>query len=242
MPRFFTDQISGETVRITGADAAHIAKVLRMRPGERLTVCDCRGSDLLCEITEVSPACVLLRIRESAPSGSEPSVRVTLYQALPKADKMELIVQKSVELGVHRIVPVLSARCVSRPDEKALRAKAQRWARIAAEAAKQSGRGILPEVAEAMPFERAAGAFAEQTDGRGILFYERSGGRAADALAELPARAAVFIGPEGGFEEAEVTLAAGRGIRIAGLGPRILRAETAPLCALAAIMFATGNI
>lgn len=239
MPRFFTQDIAGDTARITGADAAHIARVLRMCPGEGLTVCDMAGTDAACEIVSVSPAEVLLRVCARTPTASEPSVHVTLYQCLPKADKMDLIVQKSVELGVRRIVPVLSERCVSRPDAQALSRKRERLQKIAFEAAKQSGRGLLPEVMPAVSLPQAVGKLAEME--RGVLFYEK-GGDAHRGVWEGAGEIGICIGPEGGFADGEVALARTRGVRVCTLGPRILRTETAPLCVLSIIMYATGNL
>lgn len=244
MPKFFieTDGNYTDTLVITGEDAAHICRVLRMKPGERVTVCDCRGSDYDCAIAEANPDAVTVQVLEKRRSASEPSVRVTLFQGLPKGDKMDLIVQKSVELGVSRIVPVLTQRSVSRPDGRTLERKVERWGRIAASAAKQSGRGILPEVGPAESFEAAVEELARCD--AALMLYEANGGFLRDSFA-FPGEGAgigVFVGPEGGFDEAEVAAARERGVITAGLGPRILRTETAPLCALSVIMFATGNL
>lgn len=248
MPRFFLDpsdtrDFSSGNLAITGDDAAHIARVLRMKPGERLTVCDCLGSDFLCEIAGIDSGKVLLRILGKQRSQSEPSVNVTLYQGLPKADKMELIVQKSVELGVTTIVPVVTLRCVSRPDEKTLAKKTERWNKISAEAAKQSGRGILPQVKPAVSFQAAMKLLGAQA--AAVMLYEQNGGTLRDyfdKFAAPPADLGVLIGPEGGFDNGEVEDARANGIVTAGMGPRILRTETAPLCALSVIMYATGNL
>ena len=239
MPRFFTQDVNETDARITGADAAHIVRVLRMHPGEKLTVCDLAGSDYLCEICSAAPEAVELRVLEKRPTVAEPNVQVTLFQGLPKADKMELIVQKSVELGVARIVPVLTARCVSRPDAAALAKKTARWQKIAMEAAKQSGRGRLPAVEKTVDFSAAVQELAEME--RGVLFYEK-GGDAHRGVWEGSRQIGFCIGPEGGFADEEVRLAAQAGIRICTLGPRILRTETAPLCVLSIAMYATGNL
>lgn len=244
MPRFFIDYIPDETAVITGADAQHIALSLRMRKGEKLVLCDCLGTDYDGEIEQIEPggASVLVRILGCCQSISEPSVRVTLYQSLPKQDKFDTVVQKAVELGVYRIVPVLSARCISRPDEKAFAKKRQRWQKIADEAAKQSGRGILPQVGDLMKFTDAIQEAAAVYSGKTLLFYEGGGERILDLLKDQTPDVAVFIGPEGGFESGEVLLAQNIGAVCATLGPRILRTETAPIAALAAIMQATGNL
>ena len=153
---------------------------------------------------------------------------------------MDAVVQKSVELGVSRIVPMLSERCVSRPDEKAVKKKADRWQKIAEEAAKQSGRGVIPQVSPSLPF-RAAIQEAEK-EGEILFFYEGGGEHISALVGPKTQKLSLFIGPEGGFAEAEVRFAQEHGAKIATLGPRILRTETAPIAALAAIMLATDNL
>ena len=174
MPKFFLDSAPGETALLDGEDGRHIARSLRMRPGEALTLCDCRGTDYDGVIDTIDGENVTVRILGSRPCAAEPSLSAVLYQCLPKLDKFDLVVQKSVELGVSRIVPVLSMRCVSRPDAKSLAKKLERWNRIAAEAAKQSGRGILPPVSPALTFEQAVRE-AESAGGVNLLFYEGGG-------------------------------------------------------------------
>lgn len=248
MPRFFIENapagfFDGDTIIITGDDASHIAKVLRMKPGEKLTVCDCAGTDYFCEIILPDPTEVTLKIIGRKKSVSEPSIKVTLYQGLPKGDKMELIIQKSVELGVSAIVPVMTLRSVSRPDAKTLLKKTERWNKIASEAAKQSGRGLLPRVLPAVSFNEALAEMAAHT--ASIMLYEKNGGSIREQLEKPGADltdTGILIGPEGGFDETEADAAMKNGVVTAGLGPRILRTETAPLCALSAIMYATGNI
>lgn len=248
MPRFFIENapqgfFDGDTIAVTGEDASHIAKVLRMKPGEKLTVCDCAGTDYNCEIVSPDPSAVTLKILGKEKSISEPDIKVTLYQGLPKGDKMELIIQKSVELGVSAIVPVMTLRSVSRPDAKSLAKKEERWNKIAAEAAKQSGRGLLPRVLPALSFNEAIKAMAAHT--AAIMLYEKNGSSIKDELEKPGAdfkSTGILIGPEGGFDETEAAYARENGVVTAGLGPRILRTETAPLCALSAIMYATGNI
>ncbi len=244
MPRFFIDYVPDGAAVITGGDAQHIAHALRMRRGEKLVLCDCLGMDYDGEIERIEPGgtSVLVRILGCCQSVSEPSLRVTLYQALPKQDKFDTVVQKAVELGVYRIVPVLSARCVSRPDEKAFVKKRQRWQKIADEAAKQSGRGILPQIGGLKKFPEAIEEAAAEEGCKTLLFDEGGGERILSLLREDTPSAAVFIGPEGGFEPGEVALARHAGAACATLGPRILRTETAPIAALAAIMQATGNL
>ena len=146
MPRFFVDSIEESPIEISGGDARHIALSLRMKQGDGLVRCDGDGGEAVCKIASLCPESVILDVEERRKSLAEPKTRVTLYQAIPKSDKLEYIVQKAVELGAYRIVPVLTSRCISRPDEKSAAKKLERLRKIAAEAAKQSGRGIVPQV------------------------------------------------------------------------------------------------
>lgn len=239
MAWFFTEHIDGKTHSITGEDARHIAKSLRMARGEELTLCDRQGVEHRCVIKEINPGSVEVDVLENFPCQNEPGVKITLYQALPKGDKMDFIVQKAVELGVYRIVPVISSRCVSRPDEKALTKKVQRWQKIAAQAAQQSHRGIIPEVLGALSFQKAV--TDAKTSGRSVIFYECGGQPVRKIVREQDETLAVFIGSEGGFAASEVQQVLDAGGKAATLGKRILRAETAPLAALSVLMYITGN-
>lgn len=244
MPRFFISAVqfdeaasSGLAV-IDGEDGRHIARSLRMRTGDVLTLSDGAGIDYTGEITSITGDTVEVRLTDKIQNKSEPTLRVTLYPGMPKADKLELITQKAVELGVTKLVPVLTSRSVSRPDGKAALKKQERLQRIALEAAKQSGRGIIPEIGKMTDLESAL----KTAPGRKILFYE-GGGEALGALVQPDeTEVSVFIGPEGGFDPAEVELAKQYGAAPATLGPRILRTETAPLAALAVLMYITGNM
>ncbi len=241
MPRFFTGQVNRERAMIAGEDARHIALALRMKAGERLTVCDADGQDYQCVIERISPEQVELRVEEVAPSAGEPGVWITLYQALPKGDKMETIVQKAVELGVGRIVPVLTHRCVSRPDDKSMRKKCERYNRIALEAAKQCGRGRVPEVAPLVGFREAVAQM--RADPLALLFYENADQPLREVLTgRLGDRVSILIGSEGGFEPSEAAFAAENGLVPLSLGSRILRCETAPLAAITAILYQAGDI
>lgn len=240
MPRFFCNNIAGGKAVLTGEDAAHIARSLRMQPGEHLTLCDLQGTDFDCVIDFVSPKEVFLTVEKSGPCTTEPSVFVRLYMALPKAEKMELIVQKAVELGVGEIIPVMTHRCVSRPDEKSLAKKLERWNRIAGEAAKQSMRGRLPQVRPLLPFREAVQEMLKADSA--LLFYERSTLPMQKALGRIHTSASMLVGAEGGFEESEVAYALEQGVESVTLGPRILRCETAPLAALSVLMYQTGNM
>lgn len=240
MPRFFVSKVDAPQHILTGQDAAHVIKSLRMRPGESLTLCDESQTEHLCEIKEIRGESVILDVQNSKLSSNEPSVRVSLYQALPKSDKMDLIVQKAVELGVHEIVPVLSDRCISRPDEKSKAKKIARWQKIATEAAKQSRRGLIPVVSEILPLNEAI--LHQDKNVCAMVFYENGGKRIETFLHPEAEDIAIFVGPEGGFEESEISLCEKAGIFPATLGPRILRTETAPLAALSVIMALTGNM
>ena len=240
MPRFFINYVPEEYAVITGEDGRHIARSLRMQQGESLILCDSIGTDYNCTIESVADSGVTVRVLNFCKSVAEPSVKVTVYQGLPKADKMESIVQKAVETGAVRIVPVMAARCVSKPDEKAAAKKTERWQKIAEEAAKQSGRGVIPEVSALTNFKAAVKEAAQ--NGEIILFYEGGGQSIAKLINFKTGYLSIFIGPEGGFEQSEVDFALQNGAKIGTLGARILRTETAPIAALAAIMLATGNM
>ena len=240
MPRFFTETIDENKGIITGDDAKHIAKVLRMHPGEKLVACDCQGKDYDCVIESLTDKEVELSVEKVYASETEPSVHVTLYQAMPKSDKMELIIQKAVELGVSAIVPVQTKRCVSRPDAKSMAKKLERYNRIALEAAKQCGRGCIPAVLPMLDFGEAIKAMKE--DQRAFLFYENSTSSFRKELEQGVNSVSIMVGAEGGFEEEEVQKALELGIASLSLGKRILRCETAPLAALSIIMYETGNM
>ena len=239
MAWFFSDhEITTDVCRMDGENAKHL-RVLRARTGETVTVVTPSGIQCDGEIAEITPSDIAVKILSRRPCANEPDVFVTLYQALPKGDKMDYIVQKCVELGVSRIVPMLSARCVSRPDAKSLNKKRERWQKIALQAAMQSRRGMIPEVADCVSFAQAV-TLAQQNE-KNVFFYELGGDSVKEILKEKPRTVGMFIGSEGGFEEAEAALAAAHGAQAATLGRRILRAETAPLAALSVIMYQTDN-
>lgn len=245
MPRFFvpTDNFDGDIVRITGEDARHIARALRMARGEHITVCDMKGREHDCVLEDFDDdVCVTARIVSSIDSNNEPPYRVTLYQGSPKGDKLEYVTQKAVELGVYRIVPFISERCVSRPDSKSASKKAQRLSKIAREAAKQCGRAILPEVADYISFCQML-EDAQQSELK-LFFYEGDGTLSLPAvLREYRTQhkdlksIAVVIGSEGGFSLEETKKAKEYGFVLAGLGKRILRTETASGCVLSCLMY-----
>ena len=240
MPRFFTQDITETGGCITGEDAKHIAKVLRMKVGDELTVCDTKGRDYDCTIEEIGAGEVRLKVLSVAPSQSEPDVRVHLYQAMPKADKMETIIQKAVELGAASITPVMTRRCVSRPDAKSMDKKLVRYNRIALEAAKQCGRGRIPQVEPMLHFSQAVERM--KCEPLAILFYENADQPLHQALRSgVGGRISLMVGSEGGFEPSEAGFAVENGLMALSLGSRILRCETAPVAALAAILYAAGE-
>lgn len=240
MPRFFVETASPEEICITGEDANHIGKSLRMRPGEELTVC-CDGTDYFCEITRITADTVYLKPLEIYPCAAEPSVFVTLYMACPKQDKFAEIVQKSIELGVSEIVPVLTSRCIARPSRQDFDKKLQRLEKIAQSAAKQSGRGIIPRVNSLHSWKEALERM--QQEDVSIMLYEAEGGvRFGDVPLEGKQHIGLLIGSEGGFSEEEAAQAVSAGLHRVWLGARILRCETAPAAALSILMYLTKNL
>lgn len=240
MPRFFVNEIDENDIVLTGDDARHIGRSLRMKPGEPVTVCCC-GTDHFCTIDRITGDAVYLKLIEKKQCAAEPDIELTLFQAVPKLDKLEYIIQKSVELGASRIVPVLTRRCISRPDPKDFAKKLQRLNKIAEEAAKQSGRGIIPEVA---PMTDLNGMLEMiKSIDRTILLYEEKGGCSFGEVPLADIRsAALIVGSEGGFDKEEADRIADAGAVRVWLGNRILRCETAPITAISILMFLTNNM
>lgn len=240
MPRFFSEISDENNIIITGSDARHIGRSLRMKPDEELTVCS-NGTDYNCAITSITEDTVYLRLLNKERCGSEPNIQVTLFQAVPKLDKLEHIIQKTVELGVSKIVPVLSRRCVSRPDSKDFAKKLIRLNKIAEEAAKQSGRGIIPQVMPMISFKDAVKKMSELD--RSVILYEEQGGVSFGEVDFNGAKTVgLLIGSEGGFDKEEAEMAADSGAYRVWLGKRILRCETAPVTAMSILMFLTNNM
>ncbi len=249
MPRFFIDNggcISDDTIIISGEDARHISRSLRMKIGEAVDVSDFSGYIYSCRISGFTDEDVRLEILEKKLCDSEPDVKVRVFQALPKGDKLDTVIQKCTELGAYDFTPVLTSRCISRPDDKSAKKKCERWQKISQEAAKQCGRGIIPKVNDVCSFDKAVSELSECT--LGIMCYECEDGYSIkkcidDNIAKLSdgAEIGIFIGPEGGIAPDEAEKAKNAGIVTAGLGKRILRTETAPLFAVSAIMLLTGN-
>lgn len=234
------NNVSGHQITITGSDVNHIKNVLRMRIGEELMVCDGTGMEYTCQIEEFPAGEVKLSIQRAEKASTELPVRLKLYQGLPKKDKMELIIQKAVELGAMEIIPVMTKRCIVKlEDDKKEAKKLERWQAIAESAAKQSGRGIIPTVSRVMNYKEAIKAAC--TEGMTLIPYELAEGmkslKEAAEKASTQQVISVFIGPEGGFEEAEVEFAKENGVIPVSLGKRILRTETAGFTTLSVLMY-----
>lgn len=243
MQRFFVEphQIDEGThqIHILGSDVNHISNVLRMKQGEELWISDGGKKEYRCTIEEFSPDEVLLHIIYAQEPDYELQSRIYLFQGLPKADKMELIIQKAVKLGAYEVIPVETKRCVVKLDGKKAAKKVERWKQIAESAAKQSKRMLIPNVHEVLTFKEAL-KYAESMDVR-LIPYELAKGmqETKEILADIqPGQSiGIFIGPEGGFEEKEVETAISEGAKPITLGKRILRTETAGLAILSVLMF-----
>ena len=238
MPKFFfqKNDISRGQVQLFGEDEKHIKTVLRAREGEEITLCDGEGMDYQCRIASLERG-VLLDILSQEVCETEPKTKITLYQGLPKADKMELIIQKCVELGVDRIVAVSTERAIVKLDKKEAK-KLERWQKIAEAAAKQSGRGKIPEIGQQVLKFKEAVAEAKELDGA-IIPYEREEETGIRQFVEnfKGESVGVFIGPEGGFADEEIALAQENGITPITLGKRILRTETAGMTTTAILLY-----
>ena len=242
MVRFFVkpEELQPDFLVLTGENAQH-AKVLRLKNGEQVLVCDGQGSECVCTVSDVSPGQIGLVVNKRQESETEARVRVSVYMAFPKADKLEHVIQKATELGAYEIVAFPSSRCISKPDEKSLQEKLDRWQKIAASASEQSGRGRIPQVLTVGSYKEAL-LRASKAD-KALLFYENEQATTLRmALSDSPYETvSLLTGPEGGLEEREVREAMDAGLRVCTLGKRILRCETAPLCALSAVMYDAGE-
>ena len=241
MQHFFIEpsQAEGEWIRLNGSDVNHMKNVLRMHAGERVTVSDGAGKTYQCMIDSYEDKEAVLKIESQEESSTELPSRIYLFQGLPKQEKMEWIVQKSVELGAYQVIPVATKRAVVKLDAKKAKKKVERWQQIAVSAAKQAGRGIIPEVGEVCTYAQALKQ-AEELDVV-LIPYELAKGmeETKQIIAGIrPGQSVgIFIGPEGGFEEEEVALAMKTGANPVTLGKRILRTETAGLTMLSVLMF-----
>ena len=238
--RYFTKELSGGRAALTGSDAHHLADVMRARPGDEVVLCGPDGLEYTGTVTALLPGRVEFSVSEGAPGKAEPDVELTLFAGYPKQGKLEEIIQHSVELGVRTVVPFFSRYCVAAPKKEDV--KNQRYNRIAAEAAKQAGRGLLPTVE--MPLLRFEEVCARFKNYDLVLFFYEGGGAPLRALLRpgMVKRIALVTGSEGGFSAEEAAAAAAAGAQTVGLGPRILRCETAPMAALTAALLLTGNL
>jgi 16S rRNA (uracil1498-N3)-methyltransferase len=241
MYRFFVtpEQTGGETIIITGSDVNHMKNVLRMKKGEHILISDGMDREYECEIIKLDSEAVEAKIIDVFGSAAELQTKITLFQGLPKSDKMELIVQKAVELGVYEVVPVVTRRTVVKLDEKKARKKVERWNTIALSAAKQAKRGRIPEVRPLMTLKEAF-SYSQEFDASIIPYEDAKGiGHSRQVLHDLKGSShiGIFIGPEGGFEESEIEEAKKLGITPITLGKRILRTETAGMAVLSILMF-----
>ncbi|MEY8352877.1 16S rRNA (uracil(1498)-N(3))-methyltransferase [Lachnospiraceae bacterium 54-53] len=241
MHHFFVnqDQVGPDAITITGPDVNHIKNVLRMGAGEQVLISNGVDRDYVCELAAVTSEEVTARIISVDEGGRELPAKLFLFQGLPKGDKMELIIQKAVELGVYRIIPMETKRTVVKLDKKKEEAKLRRFAAVSESAAKQSGRLIVPEVAKVMTFREAL-TLARELDFMIIPFeHAKNMAETREVLYGIKPgmSAGIFIGPEGGFEDSEVELAETLGARQITLGRRILRTETAGLAVLSVLAF-----
>ena len=239
MPRFFVENeaICADRITISGEDARHISHSLRMKPGEKLTVCGPDGTEYLCAAEHFTAGEVSLAILSRAPSANEPPYRVTVYQSLVRGERFDAVIQKSVEFGAAAVVPVAAARSEVRLSAADAEKKRVRWQRIAQEAAKQCGRAYIPAVAPPVPFEKAV----SEAGGTRLFCYENERTlhlRDAVARAQDKSEFSIFIGPEGGFSAEEAALAVSLGADAVSLGRRILRTESAAPFVLACLSYA----
>ncbi len=241
MQHFFVtpDQVQGDRITILGSDVNHMKNVLRMHIGEQVTINDGNNISYLCRVESYQEDSAILHIEEEQMTDTELSSRIYLFQGLPKQDKMELIVQKAVELGVYEVIPVATKRAVVKLDEKKALKKVARWQQIAEGAAKQAARGYIPKVHDLMNYKEAL-SYAEDLDVVFIPYELAEGMKETKRLIEEihPGESiGIFIGPEGGFEVEEVEAAIAMGAKSITLGKRILRTETAGLTTLSILMF-----
>ena len=242
MIRFFVEpaQLQDDFIVLTGENANH-AKVLRVKAGAQAVLCDGQGNECVCTVSDVTPGQISLVVNSREASSTEAKVKASVYMAFAKGDKFEHVIQKATELGAYEIVAFPSARCVSRPDEKSIKKKLERWQKIAESAAKQCGRGLIPQVQIVNSYSDALKCAANADCP--ILFYENERATTLKmALQKRPYKTvSLLTGPEGGLEQREVEAALDAGLMVCTLGKRILRCETAPLCALSAVMYDSGE-
>ncbi len=238
--RYFTKEVNEKNAALTGADAKHLAVVMRAKIGETVILCDGNGMDYTAVVRTASPERVELEVTSFAESVSEPTQKVKLFVGYPKSDKLEMIIQKATELGAVEIIPFFSRYCVVTPKKE--EQKNERYQRIALEAAKQAGRGVIPLVRMPLTYQQMLAEAA--TADKALFCYEAAKGNPPlhSQVSQNDTAIAIITGSEGGFSPEEAQQAVEAGCLSIGLGPRILRCETAPLTALAAVMTITGNL
>lgn len=240
MQRFFMEVKDQNCIILDKEDSNHVVKSLRMRVGENLCICDAKQTDYLCVIEKINSGEVFLKVLEKKENETEPTINLHLFQAVPKLNKLEFILQKAVELGVKKITPVLTKNCVATITDKNIDKKTKRLEKIAKQAACQSQRGILPKVLPVLNFKEAIEEIRKKD--LKILFYEYAKESLNNIELKEKKEVGILIGSEGGFTEQEVLYAKEQGVLIKSLGKRILRCETAPICSISLIMYLTGNL
>ena len=244
MPKFFVEpsKVSDDVVTIDTSDVLHITKVLRLNIGDVVTVSDSASTDYECEITEISKGAIILKVLSQKSIDTESNIKITVFQALPKASKMEYIIQKNTELGVVKFVPVALSRCVVKLDNKEASKKVARWQKISDEAAKQSGRGMLPEVYDVVNLKTAI----DEMKKADLFFvpYESEDNNSLKPLlkGKSPKTISYLIGPEGGFSPEEISYIKESGVPVITLGKRILRTETASIAVTSMLMYEIGDM
>lgn len=246
MPKFFVDthEVFEDYILLQNENFNHLKNVLRCNVGDELTINDRQGKDYKCIIDTVENNTIRAKITETLLSDAEASIDTFLFQSLVKGEKMELVIQKAIEIGVTHIIPICTSRCVVKLESgKKVQSKLDRWNKIAESAAKQSGRGIVPKVHEPLAFAEAL-EYAQTHIERSCIPYEKEKATSIRTfLTETAAKSfGIFIGPEGGFSEEEIKEAKDKGVTSVTLGPRILRSETAGLVVLANIMYEMGEM
>ena len=242
MQRFFFDgeNVTENKFTVVGEKHNHIVKVLRMSAGERAVFCDGQGTDYECELLSCDKQCAEFSVIDIYENKTEPQIKITVFQCLPKGEKMDDMVKRCVQFGTYSIVPVISKRCVSRPDAKTMKKKTERLNKIALSSAMQSMRGIIPHVESAVDYKTAL-SMLKAFDNSFVCYEDEHGFSINDA--DLSGDTlAILIGPEGGIDESEITLAKEQGIKSISLGKRILRTEDAAPFAIPIILSRTNNL
>ncbi|MFB0526490.1 MAG: 16S rRNA (uracil(1498)-N(3))-methyltransferase [bacterium] len=255
MPHFFVSSkdIKGNKVLITGGEAKHIITVLRKREGDKIDIFDGYGNEFTVRILEIDRSAGLPRVKAEIITKkrreTEPKLKITLFQSVPKGNRLDFVIQKSTEIGIAEIVPIITERTIVRLDCKKIKQKTLRWQRIAQESAKQSRRSAVPKVGPVLDFSQALKEFSKRKPQMGVIAWETEErnhlrevlrSSVGGGISKLPL--AIFIGPEGGFTPEEVEKAKRAGLRPVSLGPRILRSETAGLVVAIAALYESGDI